>query len=132
MRVSYPNTGSQDIFEYDENGLVIRQLSLSGDYSLFGGLKKKLTIFKNDHYGNILVMEVRNAESAELLFTQKNEINSQGDEVESIGYNADNSIYSFVQYEYTYDNYNNWITKQTLTSKGHIYQEEQREINYYS
>ena len=81
--VHYANTGGRDIYEYDDNGLAIQQLSLSGDNSmfgnLFGGPKKQLTTFVNDRWGNITEMKVYNAETRELLLTQKNTINNHGD-----------------------------------------------------
>lgn len=134
--VFYPNTGGRDIYEYDDNGLATQQLSLSGENSLFGNLfggpKKKLTTFVNDRWGNITEMKVYNAETRELLFTQKNTINNQGDEIESIGYKADGSVHAHVRYEYKYDNNGNWIFKKTLTKEGRVYREQERLITYYS
>ena len=136
IAVHYPNTGGRDIYEYDENGLATQQLSLSGENSLFGNLfggpKKKLTTFVNDRLGNITEMKVYNAETRELLFTQKNTINNQGDEVESIGYKADGSVHAHVKYEYKYDSNGNWTFKKTLTKDGLVYREQERVITYYS
>jgi hypothetical protein len=75
-------------------------------------------------------MKVYNAETKELLFTQKNTINNQGDEIESIGYNGDGSVHAHVKYEYKYDNFGNWIYKKTFTKEGRIYREEERVITY--
>lgn len=135
-KVLYPNTGGRDIYEYDDNGLATQQLSLSGENSMFGNLfsgpKKKLTTFVNDRWGNIIEMKVYNAETKELLFTQKNSINNQGDEIESIGYKADGSIHAHVKYEYKYDDSGNWTFKKTLTKDGLVYREQERVISYHS
>lgn len=134
--VLYANTGGRDIYEYDDNGLAIQQLSLSGDNSmfgnLFGGPKKQLTTFVNDRWGNITEMKVYNAETRELLLTQKNTINNHGDEIEIIGYKADSSIPGHVKYEYKYDNKGNWTFKKTLKNDGFVYREEERVITYHS
>lgn len=136
VEVLYPNTGGRDIYEYDLNGLATQQLSLSGENSmfgnLFGGPKKKLTTFVNDRWGNITEMKVYNAEPRELLFTQKNTINNQGDEIESIGYKVDGSVHAHVKYEYKYDGSGNWTFKKTLTKDGLVYREQERVITYYS
>ena len=133
--VHYSKTGAKELYEYNENGLATQQLGLSGENSLFGNLfgapNKKLTTFVNDHWGNITEMKVYNAETRELLFAQKNTINKQGDEIESIGYNSDNSVYSHLKYEYKYDTNGNWIIKQTFTEKGLLYREEERIIEYF-
>jgi hypothetical protein len=134
--VFYNNTGDRDIYEYDNNGLVIKQLSLSGESSMFGnifgGPKKKLTTYVNDRWGNIIEMKVYNAETRELLFTQKNTINNQGDEIESIGYKADGLVHAHMKYEYIYDNNGNWILQKTTTKDGRVYNEHEREITYHS
>jgi len=134
--VLYANTGGRDIYEYDDNGLAIQQLSLSGENSmfgnLFGGPKKQLTTFVNDRWGNITEMKVYNAETRELLLTQKNTINNHGDEIEIIGYKADSSIPAHVKYEYKYDNNGNWTFKKTLKNDGFVYREEERVITYHS
>lgn len=134
--VSYPSTGGREIYEYDENGLAIKQLSLRDEDSLFGSLlggpDKGLTLFENDEWGNIVIMKSYNADTKELLFTQKNKFNSQGDETESIGYNGDGTVHSYVKYEYQYDAKNNWILQRTLTKDGKVYREDIRSIDYYS
>ena len=134
VQILYPNTGAKDIYECDDNGFAIKQLSLRGEDSIFGstfGPDRKLTIFENDKFGNVIDMRVYDAETKELLFMQKNQINSFGNEIESIGYNADGSIYSQVKYNYQYDDFQNWVVKQTLTAEGKIYREEIREITYH-
>lgn len=135
-QVYYPNTGRRDLYEYDLNNLATKQLSIKGENSLFGSLfggpNKKLTLFTNDKFGNIIEMKVYDAESKNLLFTQKNSINSNGDEIESIGYNGDGSVYSHVKYNYQYDNNGNWILKQTLNKDGKVYRENKREITYHN
>jgi len=134
--VFYPNTGAKDIYEYDSNNLAIKQLSVKGENSmfgsLFGGPNKKLTTFENDKFGNIITMRVYDAESKQLLFTQTNKINSQGDVIESINLNGDGSVYSKIFYSYDYDNKNNWILKRDLDEKGNVQQEQKRQISYYS
>ena len=97
----YP-TGAQTFFEYDNNGFAINQLDIKGGGFSFGGPNRKFTTFINDPFGNIIEMKVTNAETKELLFTQKNKLNNQGDEIESIGYNADGSVYNHTNYEYKY------------------------------
>lgn len=135
-QVYYPNTGGRDLYEYDLNNLATKQLSKKGENSLFGSLfggpKNKLTIFTNDKFGNIIEMKVYDGDTKELLFTQKNTANDKGDEIESIGYNADGSVYSHVKYNYQYDNNDNWILKQTLTKDGKVYRENKRQIKYHS
>jgi hypothetical protein len=138
--VIHPQVGT-DVYMYDGNGLAVKQLSLSEENPLFSSLlssvfgngpKKKLTIFINDDWGNIVEMKVYNAETKELLFTQKNVINQQGDEIESIGYNGDGTIYSHVKYLYSYDTMGNWVLKRNLSKEGDIYMEEERDIIYYN
>ena len=139
--VYYPNTGAKDIYEYDSNNMAVKQLSISGVISfsensmfgsLFGGPKKKLTTFENDSFGNIIQMKVFDSESNELLFTQKNKINTQGDEIESIGLNGDGSVYSESHNDYDYDSKNNWIIKRSLSKDGNVTKETKRQISYYS
>jgi len=132
----YPNTRANVIYEYDSNDLVIKQISINEENSiidsLFGGPNKKLTIFENDEYGNIIVMKVYNPVSAQLLFTQNNKINAQGDEIESINLNADGSVQSKMYYNYDYDYKDNWIAKRDLDEKGNIIREEKRQILYFT
>jgi len=134
--VYYPNTGAKDMYEYDSNNLAIRQLSIRGENSMFGSLlgapNKKLTTFENDKFGNIIKMKVYDAESEQLLVTQTNKINSQGDEIESINLNGDGSVYSKMFYSYEYDNRNNWILKRDLNEKGNVRREQERQILYYN
>lgn len=136
VQVYYPNTDGKDLYEYDQHNLATKQLSISGENSLvgslFGGPKRKLTLFVNDKFGNSVEMKVYDAESKQLLFTQKNTANDKGDEVESIGYNGDGSVYSHVKYNYQYDAKGNWILKQTLTKDGKIYRENKRVITYHN
>lgn len=133
--VSYPNTGSKVLYKYNEDGLATQQLSIRGGDSLFGnsfgGPNKKLTTFVNDRWGNIIEMKVYNAETNELLFSQKNTFNDRGDEIESVGYKSDGSVYSHVKYEYEYDNIANWISQKTMTKEGRIYREKERIIVYF-
>jgi len=134
IQVYYPNTGARDLYEYAINNFASTQLSIRGEDSLFGsifgGPNKKLTTFLNDALGNIYEMRVFDAETKNLLFLQKNKINDQGDEIESIGYNADGSVHAHLKYNYEYDNKNNWTLKQTLTSVGRVYHETTRTIKY--
>lgn len=134
--VFYPNTGAKDIYEYDHNNLAIKQLSVKGENSmfgsLFGGPNKKLTTFENDRFGNIISMKVYDAESDQLLFSQTNKINSEGDEIESINLNGDGSVYSKQFYSYEYDRKNNWILKRDLDENGNSGREQKRQILYYS
>ena len=107
--VSYANAG-QDIFEYDSSGLVVKQLTISNPNSItrgiFGGFdgasNQKVTLYKNDKYGNVLKMETFDNDSGKLLFSQQNEINEYGDEIKSIGFNGDGTIYSQMLYEKMY------------------------------
>jgi hypothetical protein len=134
--LQYSNTGAREIYEYDHNNLAISQLSLQGENSMFGsmfgGPKKKLTTFENDSFGNIIEMKVYDAETNQLMFTQKNKINEQGDEIECLNLNGDGSTYSEIFYDYEYDKKQNWIVKKTLDKDGNLKREEKRNILYYS
>jgi hypothetical protein len=136
IEVYYPLSRGRDLYEYNEHSLATHQFSLSGENttfgSLFGGPKKKLTTFLNDHWGNIIEMKVYNAETRDLLFTQNSTINSEGDEIESIGYNGEGSVHAHVKYEYNYDGKGNWISKLTLTNDGLVYRYRARTITYYN
>jgi YD repeat-containing protein len=134
--VHYPTIGARDIYEYDKNGLAINQLSLRDEGSLFSSYfdepNKKLTIFENDHWGNIVMMLVYDAETKKLLFTQKNKFNKHGDEIESIEFNEDGSVYGHIKYDYEYDEKGNWIIRRALTKEAHVYEEFIRTIIYYN
>ncbi|HOX77018.1 MAG TPA: hypothetical protein PLW31_03175 [Bacteroidales bacterium] len=136
IEVFYPNTGAKEFYEYDSSNLAISQLSIPGKISLFGSSNarpnKKLTIFENDQFGNIVRMKVLDAESKQILFIQNNKINLQGDEIESIGLNGDGSVYSKIYYDYKYDEKNNWILKRTYDKNGNVVNEEKRQILYYT
>lgn len=132
----YSNTGAKELYEYDSNNMVTKQLSLQGENSLFGSLfggpKKKLTVFNNDLFGNITEMKVYDAETQQLLFTQKNRINEKGDEIECLNINGDGSPYSTIFYEYEYDKKDNWILKRTYDKDRNLQKEEKRNILYHS
>jgi YD repeat-containing protein len=134
-RVDYANSGGRDLYNYNKNGFVTEQLSVNAAHSLFDSLsnrpKRKLIKYTNDQFGNILKMEIFNADTDELIFTQTNSINEHGDETESIGYNSDGSIHSFTKFEYTYDNKNNWINQKCLSKEGDIYKLHERVITYH-
>jgi hypothetical protein len=136
IEVYYPITGGWDFYDYDENGLVKQQSSLRGENSLpspfLVGPKKKLITYLNDKWGNIKEAKVFNAETKELLVSQKNSINKQGDEIESIDYQGNGLVRNHIKYEYKYDNIGNWILKKTKTKDGHIYREHERVITYYN
>lgn len=125
------NINAKDLYEYDLNNFVTKQISILTKKSLLGSPQNKLTLLTNDTFGNITEMKVFDYESKQLLFNQKNTINHIGDEVESIGYNGDGSIYSHVKYNYKYDTKGNWILKETLTQDGRLYKEEKRIISYH-
>lgn len=134
--VFYPNTGARDIYQYDQNGLAIAQLSIQGENSmfgsLFGGPKKKLTLFENDNFGNVLVMKVIDYEQDKLLFSQQNKVNSHGDIIETINLNGDGSLYSEMYFEYEYDLKFNWIVKKILDKNGIALKIEKRSVLYNS
>jgi hypothetical protein len=134
--IQYSNTGARELYEYDSNNLAVSQLSLQGENSLFGsifgGPKKKLTIFVNDSFGNIVEMKVYDAETNKLIFIQKSKINQQGNEIECLNLNGDGSTYSEMFYDYEYDKKQNWIVQKTLDANGNLKSEEKRNILYYS
>ncbi|EKT3958573.1 hypothetical protein ABF176_002494 [Flavobacterium psychrophilum] len=134
--VYFSNTGAKEFYEYDNNHMVLKQVSIQGEDSmfgsLFGGPKKKLIVFKNDDYGNILEMKTYNAENNQLLFVQKNSINENGDEIKSLNLNGDGSTYSEIYYEYEYDFKKNWILKRTLDNTGKAKSVKKRNILYFS
>ena len=134
--LQYSNTGARELYEYDSNGLVIQQLSLQGENSmfgsLFGGPKKKLTTFSNDSLGNVIEMKVYDAETNQLMFTQRNKINEKGDEIECLNLNGDGSIHSEIFYDYEYDSKQNWLVRKTLDENKNLKREEKRNILYFS
>jgi len=128
-----PNTGGRNYYEYDEKGFAIKQLSVLVINPIFGSLfgpERRLTTYINDHWGNIIEMKVYDEETNEIYFTQINTINKQGDEIESIEYEADGSVKSHVRNKYEYDNEGNWVSKKTMTGEGLVYREQTREIHY--
>lgn len=131
IEVYYPDINSKDLNEYDLNNFLVSQLSIIGGNPLLGGPKNKLTLLKNDKFGNMLEMNVYDKDNNQHLFKQINTYNDKGDIIETINYNADNSIYSHVKYNYQYDSNDNWLLMQTLTKNGEIYREEKRIISYY-
>jgi len=130
--IQYSNTGGREIYEYDHSNLATNQLRLQGENSMFGGPKNKLTTFENDSFGNIIEMKVIDVDTLKLMFTQKNKINKQGDEIECLNLNGDGSTYSEIFYDYDYDKKQNWIVKKTLDKDGNLKREQKRNILYYS
>lgn len=130
--IYYPNIEASDYYEYDLNRFVVKQLSLSGENSIFNGLSKKTTLFTNDLSGNVLEMKVINAETQQLLYTLKNKVNSFGDDIECIGLLSDGRIHSEVRYNYKYDDWGNWVLQETMNKKGEIYRQSSRTIEYFS
>jgi len=136
VQVNSPITGGRDIFEYDINGLVASQVSLSGEnpilISILGGHHNRLTLYTNDKWGNIIEMKVYDYETNQLILIQKNNYNDKGDEIESITQKTDGSVDSHTKYTYEYDRKGNWITKQSYHKHGMIFRKQQRTISYYS
>lgn len=135
--VHYLSTGSENYYEYDDKGLAIKQISISGEKSVFsssfGGSAKKITIFQNDEFGNIIKMKVYDYDTQSLLFIQENKINQLGDEIENIGYSGDGTTVILIKkYQYEYDNNGNWISQTTINEKEEIINEINRIIEYYT
>jgi hypothetical protein len=130
----YPNTGSKEIFEY-ENNLIVKQLSIKGENSmfgsLFGGPSKKLTVFSNEPNGNVIEIKIYDYENKNLLATQTFSYNEFGDEIESNFIQKDGISKQVSKHAYTYDEKKNWITKINFNPDDTINSEEQREIEYF-
>lgn len=109
IEVLYSLTGSKNIYEYDENHLAIKLLAVQEGFNLFGGPNKQLTLFVNDELGNIVSFKTFNGDTNELLYFQENEINAEGDVVETLGKLPDNSIVDEIKFNYKYDDKGNWI-----------------------
>lgn len=102
--------------------MVVRQLNSQG----------KIFTFKNDELGNVIEMKVFQNGSNEVLFTQHNRININGDETESIGLNKDGSVHSESYYDYKYDSNGNWILRNQKFRDGKVQKTTHREIYYHS
>jgi YD repeat-containing protein len=96
--VLYPLTGGKNIYEYDENDLAIKLLSIQEGINFFGGPSKQLTLFVNDDFGNIISFKTFNGDTNELLYSQNNEINEEGDIVQTIGKLSNNTIVDEIKY----------------------------------
>lgn len=136
VTVNFPTTHSKDTYEYDENNMAIRQVSIQGANSLFSGMpgaiKNKLTTFRNDRFGNIVEMKIFNYDTKEQLFSKLNKFNEKGDEIESRGLYPNGTIYSITRNEYEYDKKNNWINRRQFDKDGNLMNYVNREINYFA
>lgn len=130
IEVIYSLSGSKNIYEYDENNLAIKLLAVQEGFNLFGGPNKQLTLFVNDELGNILSFKTFNGDTNELLYFQENEINVEGDVIETIGKLPDNSIVDEIKFNYKYDDKGNWIEMETINERRNIRFTRQRDLVY--
>ena len=130
----YPNTGGKEVLEY-ENNLIVKQLSIKGENSmfgsLFGGPAKKLTVFSNEPNGNVIEIKIYDYENKSLLATQIFSYNEFGDEIGSNFIQKDGISKQVSKHAYTYDDKKNWIIKINFNSDDTIDSEDQREIEYF-
>jgi hypothetical protein len=135
IAVQYMEIGAIDELEYDDNGLVVKQISRASQggvfNAMFGGNVNKLTIYKNDEFGNILEFNTYNADTENLMIAQKSTINQQGDVIEMVSLGADGTVYSNSKYKYAYDKKGNWIELYDLNDNDMPYKLTTREILYY-
>jgi len=128
--VLYPQSNSKNIYEYDENNLVIKLLAVEEGFNLFGGPSKQLTLYVNDELGNILSFKTFDGDTNELLYFQENKINAEGDVVETIGKLPDNSIVDEIKFNYQYDDKGNWIEMETINERRNIRFNKKRDLAY--
>lgn len=130
IEVIYPHSNSKNIYEYDENNLAIKLLAVQEGNNFFGGPSKQLTLFINDSLGNIVSFKTFSGDTNELLYSQENQINSEGDVVETIGKLSNNTIVDEIRFIYQYDDENNWIEMETINERRNIRFNKKRDLVY--
>jgi hypothetical protein len=128
--IIYSNSGAKNIYKYDANNLAIQLLSVKGGINLFGGPKNQLTLFINDKFGNVVSYRTFNSDNNELIYSQENKINLQGDIVETIGKSSDNLVVDEISFNYEYDTKNNWIKKEVHNERRNVRFNQQRGLIY--
>ncbi|MBK5214846.1 MAG: hypothetical protein JJE55_14435 [Flavobacteriaceae bacterium] len=130
IEVLYPESNSKNIYEYDENNLAIKLLVVQGGFNFFGGPSKQLTLYINDKFGNIVSFKTFNGDTNELLYTQENKINFEGDVVETIGRLPNDTIVDEIIFNYQYDDEDNWVVMETINERRNIRFVKKRELIY--
>jgi hypothetical protein len=132
----YFDTHTHTLYEFDPKGLAVRLIYIIGltplsDY--IGPIRQsEIVTIVNDSKGNEIEWKSIDAVTNEIKKMQKNTLNEMGDEIETVNYNGDSSVYSVIQHEYIYDHKNNWVFRRTFFNSVKPFREHKRIITYHS